>query len=575
MSKMSSAPAQPINIEGTRKTRTNLTRSRIHLVMLGLLAVFGLVGLRLVQLGYLGQVAQYSGEARDVITATRPAILDRNGIEMAVDIRVPSLFAEPRRIIDVDEAVEKLSRELPDLDRKWLRSKLTGDEGFVWLARELTPQQRERILHLGIPGIDFRTESKRFYPGRREAAHLMGAVNRDNQGIAGFEKHMDTEDVALLQDLGLARDRNLAPVRMSVDMRVQHALNVELNDSLVRYKATAAAGVIMNAETGEIIALSSLPDFDPNEPATAIEPYNGRKDARINRITAGTFELGSTFKTITIAGALDAGAVKLTDKFDARFPVRFGRFSIDDFHGQHAILSVPEIYKYSSNVGAIKIMQQLGAANYRAFITRMGFDDPLPVELPETTRSNIPAKFSEVVAATASFGHGLATTPMHMAAALAAIVNGGNRVPPTLYPRTKQQAEALYTRVISPETSAKMRSLLRLNAIEGSGTHANRIAAGYRVGGKTGTAEKVVDGKYISSRSLAIFASAFPLDAPKYTMVILVDEPQSENERSGRTAGWNAGEVTGRVVQRIAPLLGIYPDFDENIDLNLVPAALR
>lgn len=567
--------ATQISIEGTRKARTNLTRSRIHLVMLGLLAIFGLVGLRLVHLGYAGQSAKYNGTARDVITATRPAILDRNGIEMAVDIRVPSLFAEPRRIVDVDEAVEKLSGELPELDRAFLRDKLTGDEGFVWIARELTPQQRERIFRLGIPGIDFRTESKRFYPGRREAAHIMGAVNRDNQGIAGFERHMDSENVALLQELGLARDRSLAPVRMAVDMRVQHALNAELNDALERYQAIAAAGVILDVRTGEVVALASLPDFDPNVPATALEPYQSRKDARINRITAGTFELGSTFKTITMAGAMEAGAVDLTDEFDARFAVRFGRFSIDDFHGKHRILSVPEIYKYSSNIGTIRVMQAMGEANYRAFLTRMGFDDPLTVELPEKTASNIPKKFSEVGAATASFGHGLATTPLHMASAVAALVNGGNRVPATLYPRTLQEAEALYTRVVSPEVSDKMRYLLRLNALEGSGSRANRIAKGYRLGGKTGTAEKVVDGRYTSAKSLAIFASAFPLDAPKYAMVILVDEPKRENERTGRTAGWNAGEVTGRVVQRIAPMLGIYPDFDENIDAQIVPAALR
>lgn len=575
MSMSNTDTATPISIEGTRKSRVNLTRSRIHWVMLGLMLVFALVSMRLVQLGYMAGAAQYDGTARDEITATRPAILDRNGIEMAVDIRVPSLFAEPRRIIDVDEAVEKLSRELTELDKAFLRDKLTGDEGFVWIARELTPAQRERIFRLGIPGIDFRTESQRFYPGRSEAAHLMGAVNRDNQGIAGIERHMDGENVALLQDLGLARDRALEPVHLAADMRVQHALHAQLADALVRYKAVAAAGAIMNVHTGEVIALASLPDFDPNNPSSALEPYEGVEGARINRITAGTFELGSTFKTITFAAALDAGTLSLNDEFDARFAVRFGRFSIGDFHGKGRVLTAPEVYKYSSNIGTIKVMQTMGKEAYRSFINRLGFDDPLTVELPETKRSNIPASFSEVGAATASFGHGLATTPMHMVAAVGALVNGGHYVPPTLYPRSKEEAEALYRRVVSPEVSARMRYLLRLNALGGSGTHANKIAKGYVVGGKTGTAEKVVDGKYDSSKSLTIFASAFPLHAPQYVMIILVDEPKRENERSGRTAGWNAGEVTGRVVQRIAPMLGIYPDFDDNIDVGLVPAELR
>lgn len=564
-----------INIEGERKTRRNLTHSRIHWVMLGLLMLFGLVGGRLIQLGYVNTDASFTSEARDLITASRPAILDRNGLEMAIDIRVPSLYAEPRRIIDIDEAVEKLAGELPRLDPSWLRERLTGNEGFVWIARELTPQQKERILHLGIPGVDFRNESKRVYPGKREAAHLLGAVNRDNQGIAGFERHMDGQDVALLQDLGLARGRELEPVRMSIDLRVQHVMHAQLSDALVRYQAIAAAGVLLDVRTGEVLALVSLPDFDPNEPATALAPYDGQKDARINRITAGRFELGSTFKTITFAGALESGKVTLKDKFDARLPIRFGRFTIDDFHGKHAILSVPEVYKYSSNVGTIKIMQTMGEANYRSFLTRLGFDDPLSVELPETTLSNIPKEFSEIAAATASFGHGLATTPMHMVAALAAVVNGGNYVPPTLYPRSAATAKVLYRQVISASTSAKMRYLLRLNALEGSGSHANKIAAGYRLGGKTGTAEKVIDGRYTSDKSLAVFASAFPLDAPKYVMVVLVDEPQAENEKSGRTAGWNAGEVTGRIVQRVAPMLGVFPDFDDTIDTALVPVVLR
>ncbi len=575
MSMMSTEAQELISLEGERKTQRNLTHSRIRWVMLGLLMLFGLVGGRLVQLGYANTDTNFSGEERDLITATRPAILDRNGLEMALDIRVPSLYAEPRRIIDVEEAVEKLTGVLPELDPEWLRNRLTGDQGFVWVARELTPLQKEKIFRLGIPGLDFRTESKRYYPASNEASHLLGTVNRDNQGISGFEMHLDNEDVALLQDLGLARDRTLEPVRMSVDLRVQHALTDELADSLVRYQATAAAGVIMNVKTGEVVAMASLPDFNPNEPATALEPYEGRKGARINRITAGTFELGSIFKTITLAAAIDSGVVKLTDSFDARFPVRFGRFSINDFHGKHTILTVPEIYKYSSNIGTIKIMQAFGAENYRSFLTRLGFDDPLTVELPETTRSNIPKKFSEVGAATASFGAGLATTPMHMVAALGALVNGGHYVPPTLYPRTEAEARALSRPVVSEATSAKTRYLLRLNALEGSGSRANKIAKGYRMGGKTGTAEKVIDGRYSKEKNLAIFASAFPLDAPQYAMVIMVDEAVAENERSGRTAGWNAGEMSGRVVQRIAPMLGILPDFDTNIDLALVPMELR
>jgi cell division protein FtsI (penicillin-binding protein 3) len=565
----------PIALDGARKERRNLTDRRIRLVVLALALIFAVVGGRLIQIGLMVTDTSFDGRVSDAITATRPAILDADGRELAVDIRVPSLFAEPNRIIDVDEAVEKLLGVMPDLDPVWLRDKLDGEEGFVWLMREITPALRERIFQLGIPGIGFLTESKRFYPGGTEAAHIMGAVNIDNQGIAGIERHIDDDGLALLQEFGIARDAVMEPVNLSIDLRVQHVLHEQLTDAMERYQAIAAAGVLLNVRTGEIVGLVSLPDFDPNRPATALQPVDGRPDARINRITAGVYELGSTFKAITIAGALDSGRVHLTDTFDARFGVRFGRFTIDDFHGQHRILNVPEVFKYSSNVGAIRIMQALGEDNFRAFISRVGFDESLTIELPETRRSSIPDRFSEIVAATASFGHGLSITPLHMAAAMAGIVNDGLMIPPTLYPRTEEEALALSRRIISPETSAIMRYLLRLNALEGSGSRANRIATGLRMGGKTGTAEKVVNGGYDPSRTLAVFTSVFPMDDPQYTMIILIDEPERENEQSGRTAGWNAGEVTGRIVQRVAPLLGIAPNFDEAVDAALVPHALR
>lgn len=558
-----------IALEGARKTRRSLTKARIRWVIAVLVLIFGAVAGRLVQLGLVEQDNTIEGQTRDLITASRPAILDRNGLELAVDIRVPSLFAEPRRIIDVEEAAQAIHSVLPDINIDWLRQRLTGDKGFVWIKRELTPALQEKIMQLGIPGLDFVTESKRFYPGGSESSHILGAVNIDNQGIAGMEKDMDDEGVALLQSIGLARGNELEPVNLSIDLRVQHVMHDVLTDALTRYKAIAAAGVMMDIHTGEILGLVSLPDFDPNYPVTALE-----KD-RFNRITSGIYELGSTFKTVTMAAALDSGKVRITDSFDARFGVRFGRFTIDDFHGKHRVLTVPEIYKYSSNIGTIKTMQQLGKDEFRAFLSKIEFDKPAPIELPERRQPKVPEKFSEIVAATASFGHGLSISPLHMVRAVSAFVNGGNMVTPTLYERSLDAARATYKRVISPETSEKIRYLMRLNALEGSGTRMNKFATGYRAGGKTGTAEKVVKGRYDSSKTLAVFASAFPLDNPQYAMVILVDEPQNENEQSGHTAGWNAGEATGRIVQRVAPMLGISPDFNDMLDQQLVPVELR
>ncbi|MEO6014954.1 MAG: penicillin-binding protein 2 [Devosia sp.] len=558
-----------IALDGARKTRRHLTKARIRWVIVALILMFGAVAFRLVQLGMVVPDTTIEGQTRDIITASRPAILDRNGLELAVDIRVPSLFAEPRRIIDVEEAASAIHSVLPDINTDWLRQRLTGDKGFVWIKRELTPAIQEKIMQLGIPGLDFVTESKRFYPGGTESSHILGAVNIDNQGIAGMEKDMDDEGVALLQSVGLARGNELQPVNLSIDLRVQHVMHDVLTDALTRYSAIAAAGVMMDIETGEILGLVSLPDFDPNYPVTALE-----KD-RFNRITSGIYELGSTFKTITMAGALDSGKVKITDSFDARFGVRFGRFTIDDFHGKHRILTLPEVYKYSSNIGTIHVMQQFGKDNFRAFLSTLGFDKPVPLELPERRLPSVPAKFSEIVAATASFGHGLSISPLHMLRAVAGFVNHGYMVQPTLYKRSLTDAKATYKQVISEDTSEKIRYLMRLNALEGSGTRMNKFALGYRAGGKTGTAEKVVKGRYDSSKTLAVFASSFPLDNPRYAMVVLVDEPHNENAQSGHTAGWNAGEATGRIVQRVAPMLGISPDFNDMLDKELVPVELR
>lgn len=560
--------SEVISIDGARKQRGSITSNRIRWMVAAIVIGFVAVGGRLIQLGMVETDQSIEGQTRDAITATRPPILDRNGLEMALDIRVPSLFAEPRRIVDIEEAVQTLRTVLPDLDEAWLRNRLTGDRGFVWIRRELTPAIEDQIMRLGIPGIDFITESKRFYPAMNEASHILGSTNVDNQGIAGIERQMDTEAVALLQELGLARGNALTPVELGVDMRVQHAMYSELEDAMTRYQAIAAAGVMMDIYSGEIVALASLPDFNPNDPASALV-----KDT-FNRVTSGIFEVGSIFKTVTIAGALDAGAVSLTDQFDARFGVRFGRYTITDFRGKNRIMSLPEVYKYSSNIGTIRVMQAMGNENFRSYLSAMGLDQRVPFELPEMRLPSVKSAFSEVEAATASFGHGLSVSMLHMVVAYSTIANGGNYVPPTLYKRDLANAEELYRPVLSGETSHVMRYLMRLNALEGSGSQMNKAALGYRPGGKTGTAEKVVDGRYSSSKVTNFFASVFPMDNPRYAMIIMVDEPKAENPQSGTTAGWNAGTMSGRIIQRVAPMLGIAPDFAEALDTDMTPAGL-
>ena len=558
-----------ISLDGARKVRRHLTKARIRWVIAALLLIFGAVAGRLVQLGLVVQDNTIEGQTRDMITATRPAILDRNGLELAVDIRVPSLFADPHLIIDPGEAAAAVHSVLPDLNVDWLKARMSGDKGFAWIKRELTPAIEDKIMQLGIPGLAFVTESKRFYPGGNEASHILGAVNIDNQGIAGIEKAIDNDDVALLQQVGLARGNDLAPVNLSIDLRVQHVMHDVLVDAISRYQADDASGIMMDIKTGEVLGLVSLPDFDPNNPVTALQ-----KDS-FNRITAGIYELGSTMKSVTIAGALDSGKVKITDSFDARFGVRFGRFTIDDFHGKHRILTVPEIYKYSSNVGAIHVMQAWGKENFRAFLHKLGFDQPEPLQLPEKRNPVVPKTFSDIVAATSAFGHGLSVSPVAMLRAMAAFANDGKMVMPTLYKTSLDDAQKTYEQVVSEKTSEEMRYIMRLNALEGSGTRMNKFAQGYRAGGKTGTAEKVINGRYDSGKVLSLFASVFPLDQPRYAMMILVDNPHTEPGQGGHTAGWNAGEATGRIIARVAPMLGISPNFDPMLDSQLVPPELH
>ncbi len=562
LSSHATIPAATVHVLGSARSRNRTVSARIRMMVVSVLAGFVLIGGRLALLGTVTTDDAIEGVARDIIQASRPPILDRNGIVLAVDIRVPSLFAEPRRIIDVDEAVHKLRTVLPDLDEAWLRGRLTGDEGFVWIKREVPPAIEDQVMRLGLPGIDFLQESKRFYPPGREIAHVIGSVNVDNQGIAGMELAIDRSELAVLQEVGLARGVTLEPKVLSIDMRVQHAMREELLAAIERFKAIAGAGVMVDIRTGEVIAMVSLPDFDPNFPVTALEKES------FNRITNGTFELGSTFKSMTIAAALDSGAVGLTDMIDAREGVRFGRFVLD--HGKHLIMSVSDVFRWSDNIGTIRIMQAMGKDRLRAFLGVAGFDARSEIELPERAMPQVPAEFSEVGAATASYGYGFASTPMHMTTAVAALMNAGQLVPPTLFKRNEAEAQAISRPVVRPATSAEMIYLHRMNALLGSARRMDAEATGYRAGGKTGTAEKVVDGSYSKTKNITVFTSAFPLEAPRYAMLIMLDEPQAESAQSTREAGWNVAVVSGRIIARVAPMLGVAPSGDPSIDQNLM-----
>ena len=530
-------------------------RDRIFVVMFGIATLFAIIEGRLIYLAIQGDEGRVVRRSVDpALTAARPRILDRNGQIMALDIEVQSLFAEPKIIERPDEIYESLVTVLPELDFKSTMRKLKSGQGFVWIKREITPRQQADILALGLPGIGFRPESQRFYPAGETASHILGHTNIDNQGIAGVEKHLDDSWLRQLNASGFAVDKDLEPVQLSVDLRVQHYVRETLADAMERYQAIAAAGVVLDVHTGEIVAMSSLPDYNPNKPVDAL-----KKD-RLNRMSAGVFEMGSTFKIFTTAMALDSGKVGLGDKFDARKPIRIGRFSISDFHGKKRILLVPEVFIYSSNIGTAKMADVVGIDGHQEFLTRMGLLTTMEgLELPEVARPTQPKKWKKINSITISYGHGVSTTPLQTAVAAAALVNGGKLIPPTLFPRTEAEAAQLARQVIRPATSDAMRYLMRLNVVKGSGKRAD--VPGFLVGGKTGTAEKVVNGGYSNKHRFNAFLSTFPVTDPQYVVLVIVDEPKPEEGKVYATAGMNAAPAVSNIIKRSAPLLGIRPDF--------------
>ena len=554
---------------GSDVDRGAKARARMGLAILAFAAVYAVIATRLVMFALVSNShAAHRVVSGDAIATARPDILDRNGEVLATDVRVPSLYAEPRRLIDVDEAVELLTADLPDVDATELRERLSSKRGFVWLKRDITPEQQREIYRQGLPGIGFLNENKRDYPNGAEVSHLIGHVNIDNEGIAGIEKWLDGQGLDALHMAGLATDRLQTPVQLAVDLRVQHALRDELVAARTKFSALAAAGLVLNVRTGEIVAMVSEPDYDPNNPHEALDP------TRINRLTTGVYEMGSTFKAFTIAMAIDSGKVTLKSTFDAHNPLHYGKFDIHDFEPQQRALTVPEIFTYSSNIGAARIAMAMGVDAHKAFLKKMGQLDRLRTELPESAEPIVPKHWGELNTMTIAFGHGLSVAPLQAVMGVAALMNGGTLIPPTFLKRTEAEAEKLGTRVVKPETSEIMRYLMRLNVEKGTAAKAD--VPGYYIGGKTGTADKVVFGRYSKTKVLTDFVAVLPADHPRYLLLIMLDEPHATPETHGfTTSGWNAVPTGGAVVARIAPLLGIEPRLDLPAADQLILASLK
>jgi cell division protein FtsI (penicillin-binding protein 3) len=554
---------------GRNVDRAVKARVRVGFAMVAFLAIYAVIGGRLIMFAVGGDShGARRTAAQDAIATARPDIVDRNGEVLATDVKAPSLFGEPRRIIDKDEAIELLTATLPDLDTGEVRDRLSSKKGFVWLKREITPLQQQEIHRLGIPGIGFLRENKRVYPTGNEVAHLIGLVNIDNQGIAGMEKWLDNNGLADLHRAGFATDRLQRPVELSVDLRVEHALRDELLRAKEKYKAKAASGLVSNVKTGEIVAMVSLPDFDPNNPREAHDPD------RINRLTTGVYEMGSTFKALTLAMALDSGKANLGTMFDARGALHYGKFAIHDTHPLGRSISLSEVFTFSSNVGAARIALAQGVEAHKAFLRKMGQLDRLRTELPESASPIVPKRWSELNTITIAFGHGLSVAPLQAVMGINAVMNGGYLIPPTFLKRSEEEARALAKKVIKSETSEKMRYLMRLNAEIGTAKQAD--VKGYYIGGKTGTSEKVVNGRYSKKQVLNSFTAIVPADNPQFQVLVMLDEPKPLPETHGFiTSGWNAVPTGGKVIARIAPLLGLEPRFDLPPSDRLILAASR
>jgi cell division protein FtsI (penicillin-binding protein 3) len=569
------APAEPFRQRLIRKLlygnvdRAAKARARVGLAMLAFSAVFAIIALRLVMYGVMGDTHNgRRGGSQDAVATARPDILDRNGEILATDVKAPSLYAEPRKLIDKDEAIELLTATLPDLDPGEVRDRLSSRKGFVWLKRELTPKQQHDVFKLGLPGVGFLRENKRVYPTGRDVSHLIGLVNIDNQGIAGMEKWLDGNGLADLHRAGFATDRQQEPIELAVDLRVEHALRDELQKAKEKFHAKAASGLVSNVKTGEIVAMVSLPDFDPNNPKEANDPD------RINRLTTGVYEMGSTFKAFTLAMALDSGKTTLNSMWDVRTPLQYGRFRIHDDHPLGRAINTKEVFTYSSNIGAARIALSQGIEAHKAFLRKMGQLTRLRTELPESASPILPRHWGELNTVTIAFGHGIAVAPLQAVMGIDALVNGGYLIPPTFLKRSEADAMKLAKRVIKPETSDKMRFLMRLNAEVGTARKAD--VPGYYIGGKTGTAEKVINGRYAKKKVLNAFTAIMPSDNPKYQLLVMLDEPQALPETHGFiTSGWNAVPTGGKIIARIAPLLGIKPRFDLPPSERLILAASR
>lgn len=534
--------------DGGRHSLVAIAHVRLMIVLLLFAAGVAMVLLRLATLAISTSPAS-SRDAAAALVPLRADLVDRNGAPLARTIDAWSIAVRPNKVIG-DKALlaEQLAAVLPEHDAGYYRRILQGEATFRYLRRRALPELVGQVNALGEPGIVFAREPERLYPQSTLAAHALGYLDMDGRGMRGMERYLDTR----LTD---PAERG-QPVALSLDVRVQAALESELSQAMARFQAVGAAGVILDVDSGEVMAMTSLPTFNPNKVTSG--------GSELNIPTQGVYELGSTFKPLTVAAAIETGvASSMSKRYDATQPLPIGRFRIHDDHPERRWLNIPETLVHSSNIATARIADEMGEARMRTLFRSLGFDTPPSIEI-EKARPIWPTFWARTTTMTSAYGHGIAVTPLHLATAYATMVNGGIWRPATLLKRAPG-AVPKGRRVFSQATSDRMRQLLRLVVQEGTGRRGE--APGFRVGAKTGTAERVSGGGYSKKVNVSTFAAAFPMDHPRYVVIAMLDSPKGTKETYGFTsAAWTAAPVASRVISRTGPLLGVIPDARADVD---------
>jgi cell division protein FtsI (penicillin-binding protein 3) len=544
---------------GQRHALIQTAHVRLMILLLLFTAAIMVVLIRLAALAFVAD----SGTTRTAVIGenwSRADIVDRNGEPLARTIEAWGIGVHPGKILgDKSQIADRLAQLMPDHDAAYFYQRLTMDVNFTYLEHHASPSLVTQVHALGEPALTFEKEAERLYPQTTLAAHVLGFLghNKDDpriiEGQGGIERAFEDR-------LTNPAERN-TPLALSLDYRVQAAMESELGAAMTAYQAKGATGVVLDVRTGEVIAMASLPVFNPNRLAGA------NRESLRNNVTQSVYELGSTFKPITMAAAMESGTVtSMARRFDATKPMKVGRFTIHDDRGdeQNRWLNIPETLIYSSNIATARIADEIGPAKMQAMFRRLGFDTKPDIELREKGRPIWPSFWARTTVMTTAYGHGIAVTPLHLANAYATLVNGGIWRPTTLMRLAPGKAPA-GRRVLSEATSARMRQLLRLIVLRGTGRKGE--APGYRVGGKTGTAEVAGAGGYSKTANVSTFAAAFPMDNPRYVVLTMMDSPKRVQENSFQTtAAYTAAPVVSRVVTRVGSMLGVMPDNGKDID---------